>query len=182
MRRAVGLSCALALAGCAGSGKLVQQPVTARDVPIHFAYGGLRDADARYSGAESGWSGMTVRGATYRAGGEFASFDTVRFVGNYGVARRSVSSWIGEMLKKAGPITWGRSGELLGDAHPVEYQAFLLPNAKASCVGLQRVLSDYPDTGSGGFAQSMLVGFYCRQGVEPIAPDEAQRIAGAVHA
>jgi hypothetical protein len=181
VRRTVGLFCALALAGCAESGKLVEQSVTAKDVPIHFAYGSLRDAGARYSGAESGWSGMPIRRATYRAGGEFATFDTVRFVGNYGVARRSVSSWIGDMLKKAGPITWGGSGELLGDAHPVEYQAFLLPGAKASCVGLERVLSDYPDTGSGSFAQSMLVGFYCRQGTEPIVPDEARRIAGAVH-
>jgi hypothetical protein len=176
----VGLFCALALAGCAGSGKLVEQPVTAKDVPIHFAYGSLRDADAKYSGAESGWSGMTIRRATYRTGGEFATFDTVRFVGNYGVARRSVSSWIGDMLKKAGPITWGGSGELLGDAHPVEYQTLLLP--KASCVGLQRVLSNYQDTGSGGYAQSMLVGFYCRAGTTPIAPEEARTIAGAVHA
>jgi hypothetical protein len=57
VRRTVGLFCALALAGCAESGKLVEQSVTAKDVPIHFAYGSLRDADAKYSGAESGVAG-----------------------------------------------------------------------------------------------------------------------------
>src|SRR4051794_4700724 len=100
VRRIVGLCCLLALAGCANSDKMTVQSVTAKDVPIHFAYGGIKDADAQYSGAESSWSGMTVRRAQFRGGGEYALFEVVRFAGNYGTVHRSVSSSVGQLINK----------------------------------------------------------------------------------
>lgn len=182
MRRILGLCCLLAVAGCASSNKLVEQPVTAKDVPIHFAYGSIKDTAARYSGAESSWSGMTIRRARYRAGDEFALFDVVHFAGNYGTVHHSVSTSLGNIIKKDEKVTWGSSGQLMGGPFPTEYETFLMPDHGATCVGMQRVLSIYPDTGSGTFAQSMLYGFYCRLGSSPIPSDEARTIAGAVHA
>ena len=181
MRIIVGLCCLLALAGCADSNKMTVQSVTAKDVPIHFAYGSIKDADAQYSGAESGWSGMTVRRAQFRGGGEYALFEVVRFAGNYGTVHRSVSSSVGQLINKERKVSWGSSGEVMGGAFPTEYQTFLMTDRKATCLGVQRVLSIYEDTGSGTYAQAMLYGFYCRPGESPIPSDEARTIAGAVH-
>jgi len=180
VRRIVGLCCLLALAGCADSNKMTVQSVTAKDVPIHFAYGTIKDADARYSGAESGWSGFTVRRASYRAGDEFATFDLLRSIGDYVFPRRSTSTYVGELLKKDMKAEWGRTGELFGSARPTEFQSFLLPDARATCVGLQRPLADHPDSG-GNLPQLLLIGFYCRAGTDPIEAEEARQIAGAVH-
>lgn len=181
MRKTIGLCCVLTLAGCADGEKLTVKTVTAKDVPIHFAYGSIKDGDARYSGAESSWSGYTVRRASYRAGDEFATFDLMRSIGNWVFPRRSTSTYVGDLLKKDTKVAWGGTGELLGTARPTEYQTFLLPAAKATCVGLQRGLADHPDS-AGNLPQLLLIGFYCRAGTDPIAPEEARRIAGAVHA
>jgi hypothetical protein len=176
------LAFVLALAGCAGANKITLRPVTAKEVPIHFAYGSLEDAKATYYGGESSWSGTSVQRARYRAGDEFAFFELRRAVGDRYFVRRSVAAYVQTLLKEGTKVEWGTSGELRGSAHPTAYETFLLPEAKAACVGLWRDVADHPQAPSADYAQVLLVGYYCRVGTMPIPADEARAIAGAVHA
>jgi hypothetical protein len=180
--RAVLLTTALAagLAACAET-KLVEREVTAEEVPIRFAYRGLRPDDARYDGADEPRNGMTVRSASYEGRDEFAIFSVMQTLGDTVFPRQPAKSFVRGMLKEDAKVEWDGSGDILG-ARQTSWQGFRLveENGSLACVGLRRSLREHIEAPFGDYSQSLLVGFYCREGQEPLGEDEIRAISQAL--
>ncbi len=172
----------LAAAACAPP-KLVERDVAAADVPIRFAYRGLRPEGAKYEGADDPRRGTTVRRVTYAGPDEFAIFDLMQTMGDAAFSRQPARAYVRDMLKPEAKVAWDGSGDIPG-SRQTSWQGFRLedPKGNLACVGLRRSLREHIEAAFGDYSQSLLIGFYCREGEEPLGEDEIRAIAQALQA
>jgi hypothetical protein len=178
----IAVAAASLVAACAPQG-LVEREVAAGDVPVRFAYRGLRPEGAKYEGADDPRRGTTVRRVTYAGADEFAIFDLMQTLGDAVFSRQPAKTYMRGMLRPDAKVTWDGAGDIPA-ARQTSWQGFRLddPGGDLACVGLRRSLREHVEAAFGDYSQSLLVGFYCREGEEPLGEDEIRAIAQALQA
>jgi hypothetical protein len=179
------LAAASLLAGCAGAGlSLTEKPMTADEMPVTFAYGGLNPGQAVYRAAVEPRRGTQVRRMMMRSDTELAVFDVVTLLGDYVFVGSAVRPWVEAQLARAGegksvPIAWETSGQL-GGVRRTFFETFTVGHDRLRCVAIERSLREHIETASDIYSQERVTGLYCRDGGAPIDADEAGRIADAL--
>lgn len=171
----------LLLAACSTDQAMQPRELAAEDMPLRFAYGGLRAEEARRRVVSDPHRGTEARQLLMARDGEMASFELITTIGDYVLLHKDTRFWIRSGVPEDEAIVWQETGRL-GGTRATELQTFAVPGWQVNCVGMQRALREHIEAGFGDGVQALAIGYYCRQGEAPIGMEEARTIAAALQA
>jgi hypothetical protein len=181
------VAAALLVAGCTGAGLTAdERPITAEEMPVTFAYGGLGPDRASYHAAIERHRGTEIRRMVMHTGSELAVFDVVTLLGDIGFVQSGKRGMVDGLLGqdkagKATPVSWQEAGRL-GGTRATAYETFAAHDGRMRCVALERSLREHIEAALDDYSQERVTGFYCRGGAAPMTRDEVARIADALQA